>query len=293
LNIQPIGQLGYNLPFNPLEVSDNWPQLIVSHIFLCFSIKDLYNTRIVNKNWKHIISKYLEQIDIKKLFPNLKRIDEQAWSELVNLERYGLSFDGLIPIPNETLIPELTRFDSLPLEFATHVIGVEIPGFTLLTLPKGLSLKKIIKISKDREDMLVSVYKDPSSELKEYYESHLKVETDESCTVLISHSILKQSFHENWKTQKKSLYKHECEMPGALAIITLAFWNYKVGLQWDIDTTTEGIDKSCWEIRSAYRGFEIRPSKLFSSRNIGVVALRNLSTPIQKKKKLDKKCLVS
>lgn len=79
--------------------------------------------------------------DLRTISPLLKIFDESDWITHVDLSKYGLSVEDTPPFDQRSAFPLIKRCLSLSIEGNA--------GVTLLTIPKGLSLNKLVKLAKD------------------------------------------------------------------------------------------------------------------------------------------------
>ncbi|MCH9625595.1 MAG: hypothetical protein S4CHLAM123_07710 [Chlamydiales bacterium] len=115
------------------------------------------------------------------------------------------------------LIPELKKFASLPIE--------DNAGFTLLTLPKGLSFNKLVEIAGSPKQENASLF----AFIGVNFEDQLGDQaTDTSCTVLISNSILENSRSKTLANHQEIVGQYKCEMPGVLDAATVVVLTQRI-----------------------------------------------------------------
>ncbi len=152
------------------------------------------------------------QEDLRARFPSLTIIDKEDWENNVDLKALNMSVSDLLPLNRDKIIPILEDFSSLPIE--------NDAGITVLTLPKNLTLNKLMKIA-------VSPKKGKVAKLEHVWEKILQeigdIPVDKSYRVVISNNILKgtrglDSFHPE---------EHAgCEAPKAIEIAALFIQTY-------------------------------------------------------------------
>jgi F-box-like len=126
----------------PVSSIDGLLNELFLYIFSFFSPEDLGRPSCVCKKWTVLSSdnSLWDAFDLKKLFSSLKILDETVWETHVDLTALKLEVHDSPLLNKRTTIPVLKRL------FAS--LGVEEKGVTLLTMPKGLTLNKLVSLGK-------------------------------------------------------------------------------------------------------------------------------------------------
>ena len=153
--------------------------------------------------------------DLKMLFPKLEVLDEAIWETHVNLDALGMSIKDAAPIDANTISVLKTLFASLLIEGDA--------GITLLTMPRGLTLNKLVKLA---------AFPKQGNEAKFRYiwDEVLKVlgdiPVDKTYRVAITNCVLEGSRDLSVDMQHELVKKMGCEMTGMLPAATLAILTY-------------------------------------------------------------------
>jgi F-box-like len=203
----------------PRKIPD-LPEDIILHILKFLKTpKDLCRTSLVCKNWEKLASnQYLwDAFDLENLFPSkLKFLDKKAWKTYADLTALKLDLSDDAPaIDNRIAIPFFTKL------FASF----GYPDITLLTLPKGLTLKKVIQLAKTpKQGNSTNVTVWPST-----LEKVGDIALNKTSIVAITNVSVKErkyaSFEDSkylsFEAQQELLNTNGCEMPDVLSIVTL------------------------------------------------------------------------
>ena len=160
------------------------------------------------------VNAVLTSADLKKMFPKLEVIDEAVWETHVDLTALGMSVKDASPIDANTISVLKALFASLQVEGDA--------GITLLTMPRGLTLNKLVKLA---------AFPKQGNEAKfRYIEEALKAfgnaPVDKTYRVAITNSVLKGSRRLPVDKQHELVKGMGCEMPGVLPAATLAILTY-------------------------------------------------------------------
>jgi hypothetical protein len=200
------------------------PEETIQRIFGYLSRRELGLNSQVSRRWYRLSSDpYLLNAALTITFPSLSIIDASRWAKCFgDLSRYGVSVEDEPPIDNSTSIPILKQFSSLPIEKKlreTNEEGERIKedaGFTLLTIPKGLTFNKLVNMAEEGDKFKFKcIWAEISKEIG-------NIEVDKTYRILITNNILEGSgglFLEEQKAFVKKTFK--CEMPNVLAALAL------------------------------------------------------------------------
>ena len=196
-----------------MDMVGSFPSELQQRIFWYLSPIDLGRAACVSRSWNRAInrSELWQSLDLKKYFPLLKVIDGSIWKKSISLEMHGLSVEDEPILDKRALCPLLHKFSSLPIE--DHL------GFTLLTIPKGLNLRKLKTIG------LVPKKGNRCDLSRSILEPFERVIT-QSKVVLISNALLDGTRVLVEDEQEKFLKERECEVPDLLTMATLLTMTY-------------------------------------------------------------------
>lgn len=150
-------------------------------------------------------------LDLNALFPELRIIDEATWSARVDMPKFGLSMSDAPPLDIDKVI--------LTLHQMYQMVKVEDnKGFTLLRLPKGLTLNKLILIAKDAFTFLNDEATD------DFFGLYGDVEETQVSTIAITNSVLVRSIHAYDKGM--FIYRNGgCNLPRLIEALTLCLFS--------------------------------------------------------------------
>ncbi len=156
----------------------------------------------------------ISAIDLKKQFPKLEIFDGSVWETHANLTTLGLHISDEPPL-NVSLIPFLkTLFASWKIE--------DDAGITILTLPAGLTLRKLAKVA-------VSPKCGNPTKLEDIWENALKalgdVPVERTYRVAITNNVLKGSRKLSVNNQS-SLQESGGTLPGVLPVAALSILTF-------------------------------------------------------------------
>lgn len=200
------------------------PDELALNIFQKLAPPDLGRAASVNWAWNRMTSDHSlwTKEHLKKWFPSLRIIDKAEWEKYANLKELGISFETS---PNLTypqyvskIIPALRQFSRLPVEGSK--------GFTLLTIPKGLTLRKLKTLAEAPKEgnRLASFGLILADVGEDFWDRPI---LEESYQILISNSILEQSSNMSASDQAGFLQlMGGYTLPFALEVATLIILSY-------------------------------------------------------------------
>lgn len=190
---------------------DQVPEELIYKIFSFLNVRELLlQSSLVCWYWKDLAADKIlwKTFDLKEIFPKLSIIDRSIWEQHFDLKKHGISIDDEPPIDNHTLIPILKKFDSLPIE--------QKGGFTLLTIPKGLTLNKLIALARSQEGKKLVEFIYPA-----IVENLGDIAVDQTYRILISDHILEESRGLSESAQKDLVDTFGCESANLLPMLAL------------------------------------------------------------------------
>ncbi|MCC5832160.1 MAG: F-box protein [Chlamydiales bacterium] len=181
------------------------PQEIIIGIFSYLSAIELTKCREVSRKWRRLgsDSTIWNALDLRKISPLLKVFDESDWVTHLDLPSFNLDVVDAPPLDKFQAIPILKRsLYSLPIEGNA--------GITLLTIPKGLTFNKLVKLAGlpkvgNRPEFRY-IWHSISSEIGD-------IEVDKTYRIVITNNVFKESRNLSVKAHKALLSKIGCEMP--------------------------------------------------------------------------------
>ncbi len=194
------------------------PKEILHRIFEYCSPTALARISRVCKLWKQIASSasLWNAFDPKILYPSIKFIDAAIWRAHVDLEKLKLDLTVDPPVNKRSIIPLIHKFIS-----TVHVEGDK--GITYLTMPKGLTVAKVIDLAKSPKGANQTVVF-----ANVHFEHNFKdTPINETYSILITNSVISESRKLSFQGHQQLLNELGCEMPGVLEALTLAILSYK------------------------------------------------------------------
>jgi len=203
LSVEPEQQKPVVLAWAPLPSIQMCGSLVpkgVVHLFFRkLNPKDIFNVRMVCRLWYQMAEQYLR---LPKLFPDAPVLNMPVWESHIDLEKHGLVFEaGKEP-------PPLTIREY----FETEHMAAEVEGgerITVLTLPKGLSMNKIIAFAgapKMGNSTRVHIWNPRIIEL--YGDQEIK----ETITVVVTNGVFNNSRNIDVAAQGVLVKGLKCEM---------------------------------------------------------------------------------
>ena len=187
------------------------PSELMTHAFSFLAPEDLARASGVCKDWQVMGSSedLWREFDLRKV---CRVFDKGVWETHFDLGAVGIDASGAEPMNKRTVIPFLIRL-------SRQVEGNA--GVTLLTMPKGLSLNKLIRLAaapKQGEAVNFGYV------FFTIIEQHGDVAVHKTHTIAITNFILKESRNKSLSEQRTLLQRHEChELPGLLSVASLVF----------------------------------------------------------------------
>ncbi len=175
------------------------PNEVTHHIFMRLPTDQLFTVRRVCKLWHGIASRFLS---LPRLFPEARVIGRDLWERHIDLQQHGLVFEeGKEPRPTKRDYVEVRRM-------ASEVERGQ--GITILTLPKGLTLNKIIAFAAAPKvgNSTLFRYVDPDV-LRLYGDQSL----EETVTVVVTNGVFYRSRDINVAGQEALVKSLKCDMP--------------------------------------------------------------------------------
>ncbi len=208
------------------------PVEIFLHVFSFLSIKDLCKTSGVCKDWKILatddslwkaINQKLPKIsDFKEVYPSLKIMDREFWEEYADCAGLGLQFEAApLRAIDECKILAHEAFKVVP-KILSLVESLEVEGdagLTVMTIPEGLTINKVMQIGQTPKKGNEVKFKDILERLLEQLGD---VPIKKMSTVIITNSILKNSLGGDTDDLRKSVKKIGCTMPSVINVLSLA-----------------------------------------------------------------------
>ncbi len=187
-------------------ISNQQPEDVVLEIFKWLSIDELVNIREVSRKYRRLADlKGWGAVDLRKFSPLVTVFDESDWIKHVDLSAHDLSIENVSPLDKYRTIRALKRcLSTLSIK--------ENAGVTLLTIPKGLTLNKLVKLVESQKMRnTIEVYFDDgiSNELGD-------IPVDNTYRIVITNNVLEESQGLCAMQYKDSTNKIGCEMPSVL-----------------------------------------------------------------------------
>jgi hypothetical protein len=194
------------------------PEEIILRVFGFLNEIELTKCGEVSRKWRRLASdpSLWNAFDLRKISPLLKVFDESDWAHHVDLSSFGLDVTDAPPLDKRRVIPVLRRcLYSFPIE--------ENKGVTLLTIPKGLTFNKLVKLAESPKMGNITNFGYISHRvLKEIG----NIPVDKTYRIVITNNVLKESQYSSVSKQKALLKKIGCEMPKtieATALLVVTF----------------------------------------------------------------------
>ena len=213
---QSLSRISKDISTEPAPAQPGMPSDLTLQAFGFLSPEDLARASLVCKDWRAFAStnRLWQVFDLSKVCPSLKIIDEAVWERHVDLAALGLDASGAPAIDKRALLPFIKKLSSQVESDA---------GVTLLTMPKGLTLNKLIR--------LVAAPKlGPATQFQWIWPRIVEVlgnvAVDKTYTLAMTNSVLKDRSNKTIDAQRVLVQKNGGELPGFLPAATLAFLTY-------------------------------------------------------------------
>jgi len=184
-----------------IQIADQWvPQEVIQLIFRKLTPEHMFKVRMVCKLWCQMAEQYLT---LPKLFPDAPVLNREVWERHIDLEKHGLVFEqGKEP-------PLLTAREYIETErMASEVEAGK--GITILTLPKGLTLNKVIAFAEAPKLGNSTKIVICSHRIIELYGDK---EIAETVTVVVTNGVFNKSRNIDVAAQEALVRGLKCEMP--------------------------------------------------------------------------------
>ena len=267
----------------PAATIESLPEELFLRIFGFLSPEALGGASRVCREWRRLASDQTlwDTFNLKTFYPGFNVIDEKIWEKHVDLKTLGIDATGAPSLDTRTLIPVI------------HDLSRQVEsgaGVTLLTIPKGLTFNKLLKLAKTpKEGNTVRISKD----WPDISQRLGGIPVDKTYIVAITNSVLANSRNLSVKDQQQLVSNLGYEMPRVLPAAALAILTYMSSPQeqppirlyndepWTYTRCLEKIGN--YNLTVGGFSFALYPSGLdiscnyydyFADVNIGVAALR-------------------
>ncbi len=175
---------------------------------------DLYNARLVCRVWNEIVTGFLK---VTHLFPKTPFIGKRSWEAHVDLKKYGLECEQ----------PEVPCLSKKHDWFILNQMDNESEqGISFVTLPKGLTLRKVIEVAGDPKRGNAMKIQGISKELIEEIGD---VKIEKTVTVAVTNGPFKGTRGPAFCDQGPVInMRHNCSTPKALTLLTLAVMRFMI-----------------------------------------------------------------
>lgn len=201
-----------------LDPVSYYPTEVSLTIFSYLSGNELGRSCRVSKQWHTLASMPIlwNALDLRKLSPSLKVFDELDWTTHIDLSSLNLSIADAPPSDKRKEIPVLKRLlSSLSIEGNS--------GVTLLTIPKGLTLNKLVKLARSPKLGNATNFKPIWNRITEELGD---IPVDKTYRIVITNNVFEASRNLSVNARKNLVHKSGCEMPSILEASTLLVVTY-------------------------------------------------------------------
>jgi hypothetical protein len=190
-----------NLPL--IQTAEVWlPRDVIQLIFMKLPPIELFTVSRVCRLWYQIAS---INFSLSRLFPGAPIVDRQVWEKHIDLDEYGLVFE-------EGSEPRITKREYVEIEhWASQVEKGQ--RVSILTLPKGLSMNKMLQIGIAPKEGNVFEFIYTSPEVNQLYGDD---ELKETTIAVVTNGVFQGSRELCLATQRKLVENLKCEMPQLL-----------------------------------------------------------------------------
>ncbi|MBS0620512.1 MAG: F-box protein [Verrucomicrobia bacterium] len=178
------------------------PEELLQHIFSYLPSVDQSKAALVCKTWLPNVR--------QAAWDRVTRIDPSVWAKYVNLEKYGLSFEGSVDLSREVLEP-------VALDLARRV--EEGKGVSIIAIPGGLSFSKLFAIAKERGVPVRFIW-------EEVVPAIGARETERPCIAVISNSVLEGSKGKTIEARDALVQAMGYEVPSTIELLTVMVFHY-------------------------------------------------------------------
>jgi len=194
------------------------PKDVILTIFCYLGAFGLAKCREVCRSWKNLaFTKTLwDNLDLQKEVPSftIKTFDGSDWKTHVDLERFKLSVDDEPALDKRVVIPFLVKRIST----SVHRIARNT-GITILTMPKGLTLNKLVELAQSpKEGKSV-----PLADIPYFISDEMRnLPVNQTYRLIITNNVFeKQNGRLSFEDQDKLILEIGCTIPRALEAATL------------------------------------------------------------------------
>ena len=197
----------------PAAPTASLPDDMMRHAFTFLSPQDLARASGLCREWRALASSK-ELWDAFDLSKRCKVIDQGVWEKHVNMAALELDASGAPPIDKRQVIPFLKKVSK-------QVEGNA--GVTLLTMPKGLTLQKLIRLAAAPKKGAATFFKAEEVDMLRIAKDIGVIDVHKTYTVAITNSVLKDTRYEDVDVHSAAVQQHGGELPNFLAVSTLIF----------------------------------------------------------------------
>ena len=173
------------------------------------SPNDLARSCVINKHWHTLASApgLWNAFHLNKLFPTLRVFNELDWAHHVDLTALKLSMADAPPSNKRKEIAAIHSLLSRPIEGNA--------GVTLLTMPKGLTLRKLKEIAQSPKFGHAIIFFVSNKSIP------LDRKIDKTYRIVITNNIFSKTRNLSFNIQKKIIKDMSCDVPKLLEAATL------------------------------------------------------------------------
>ncbi len=208
-----VAEAAAQLPLDPATSFADEAEVPACHPLILERLPpaDLYNARLVCRVWNGIVSGFLK---VTHLFPKTPFIGKRSWEAHVDLKKYGLECE-------QQEVPCLSKKRDW---FILNQMDNESEqGISFVTLPKGLSLRKVIQFAADpKKGNATKIDCRDVEEIKD-------VEIEKTVTVAVTNGPFKGTRGPAFCDQGPVInMRHNCSTPEVLPLLTLAVMRFMI-----------------------------------------------------------------
>lgn len=214
------------------------PEEIILNVFGYLTAIELAKCDQVSRRWTRLASHTTlwNAFDLRTLSPLLNVFDESDWITHVDLSSFGLDVTDALSLDKRQAIPVLKRcLSSWPIEGDA--------GVTLLTIPKGLTFNKLIKLAGVPKRGNIThfryIWDRISNEIGD-------IPVDKTYRIVITNNVFKEGRNLSVSDQIALVSKIGCEMPKVLeatVLLVITFMSSGKRLYSDKPWTYTGCSK--------------------------------------------------
>lgn len=197
----PVVLAWENLPLIP-TAGKMVPKDVIQLIFMKLPPKELFTVRRVCRLWYQIAS---INFSLPRLFPGAQVVDRKVWEKHIDLEQYGLEFE-------EGSEPRITCREYIEIEHWASQVE-QRQRVSILVLPKGLSLNKMLQFAKAPKEGRVFEFVYTNPDVNKLYGDK---ELEETIIVVVTNGVFQGSRAQSPSKQRRLVEELKCEMPQLL-----------------------------------------------------------------------------